>query len=97
MGDCGNPQFTHVATDLRIVRDNLNGGNRTTQGRRVPFCIFTAPETDVGLSESEAQKRAVLSTRDDPNDEGTPRSYVFGNARVSIWKAVLSANARRSN
>lgn len=62
MGECaGSPQFTHVATDdFRIVRDNLNGGNRTTQGRLVPFCLFTDPElARVGLSELEAQSRAI--------------------------------------
>lgn len=62
MGECaGSPQFTHVATDdFRIVRDNLNGGTRTTQGRLVPFCMFTDPElARVGLSESEAQKREI--------------------------------------
>ena len=62
MGECaGSPQFTHVATDdFRIVRDNLNGGNRSTRGRLVPFCIFTDPESArVGLSESEAQKQSV--------------------------------------
>ena len=62
MGECaGSPHFTHVATDdFRIVRDNLNGGNRTTKGRLVPFCIFTDPElARVGLNESEAQKRAI--------------------------------------
>ena len=38
MGECaGSPHFTHVATDdFRIVRDNLNGGTRTTQGGLVP-------------------------------------------------------------
>jgi pyruvate/2-oxoglutarate dehydrogenase complex dihydrolipoamide dehydrogenase (E3) component len=62
MGECaGSPHFTHVATDdFRIVRDNLTGGNRTTQGRLVPFCIFTDPElARVGLNESEAQKGAI--------------------------------------
>ena len=62
MGECaGSPQFTHVATDdFRIVRDNLNGGNHTTHGRLVPFCIFTDPElARVGLSESVAQKRGI--------------------------------------
>jgi pyruvate/2-oxoglutarate dehydrogenase complex dihydrolipoamide dehydrogenase (E3) component len=36
MGDCaGSPQFTHVAfDDFRIVRDNLNGGERTTRWSR---------------------------------------------------------------
>ena len=62
MGECaGSPQFTHVATDdFRIVRDNLSGGSRTTQGRRVPFCPFIDPElARVGLSEVEAKKRAI--------------------------------------
>jgi hypothetical protein len=58
---CRQPSFHDVATDdFRIVRDNLDGGNRTTQGRLVPFCIFTDPEfARVGLNESETQKRGV--------------------------------------
>jgi pyruvate/2-oxoglutarate dehydrogenase complex dihydrolipoamide dehydrogenase (E3) component len=57
----GSPQFTHVATDdFRIACDNLNGGTRTTQGRLVPFCIFTDPElARVGMSESEARKLEI--------------------------------------
>jgi pyruvate/2-oxoglutarate dehydrogenase complex dihydrolipoamide dehydrogenase (E3) component len=62
MGECaGSPQFTHVAfDDFRIVRDNLNGGNRTTKDRLIPFCIFTDPElARVGLNESEARSRGI--------------------------------------
>jgi pyruvate/2-oxoglutarate dehydrogenase complex dihydrolipoamide dehydrogenase (E3) component len=62
MGDCaGSPQFTHVAyDDFRIVRDNLNGGKRTTQNRLVPFCMFTDPElARVGLNEAEAKSHGV--------------------------------------
>jgi pyruvate/2-oxoglutarate dehydrogenase complex dihydrolipoamide dehydrogenase (E3) component len=62
MGECaGSPQFTHVSfDDFRIVHDNLTGGNRTTRGRLVPFCLFTDPElARVGLSESEARKLAI--------------------------------------
>ena len=62
MGDCaGSPQFTHVAfDDFRVVRDNLNGGNRTTRDRLIPFCMFTASElARVGLNESEAKKRGI--------------------------------------
>jgi pyruvate/2-oxoglutarate dehydrogenase complex dihydrolipoamide dehydrogenase (E3) component len=62
MGDCaGSPQFTHVAfDDFRIVRDNLNGGSRTTRNRLVPYCMFTDPElARVGLNESEAQARQI--------------------------------------
>ena len=62
MGDCsGSPQFTHVAfDDFRIVRDNLNGGDRTTRNRLIPFCMFTDPElARVGLNESEARARHI--------------------------------------
>lgn len=62
MGDCaGSPHFTHVAfDDFRVVRDNLNGGHRTTKDRLVPFCIFTDPElARVGLNESEARSGGI--------------------------------------
>src|SRR5690606_1504407 len=62
LGDCaGSAQFTHVAfDDFRIVRDNLNGGDRTTRDRLIPFCMFTDPELGrVGLSEKEARTRRI--------------------------------------
>lgn len=62
LGDCaGSPQFTHVAfDDFRVVRDNLNGGSRSTRDRLIPFCMFTDPElARVGLNESEAKKRGI--------------------------------------
>jgi len=62
MGDCGgSPHFTHVAfDDFRVVRDNLNGGSRTTRDRLIPFCMFTDPElARVGFNEIEAKKRGI--------------------------------------
>ena len=62
VGDCaGSPQFAHVAyDDFRVVRDNLNGGNRTTHNRLVPYCMFTDPElARVGLNESDAKNRGI--------------------------------------
>jgi pyruvate/2-oxoglutarate dehydrogenase complex dihydrolipoamide dehydrogenase (E3) component len=62
MGDCaGSPQFTHVAyNDFRIVHHNLKGGNRTTKGRIVPFCMFTDPElARVGRNETEAKRDKI--------------------------------------
>jgi pyruvate/2-oxoglutarate dehydrogenase complex dihydrolipoamide dehydrogenase (E3) component len=62
VGDCaGSPQFTHIAfDDFRIVRDNLSGRRRATNGRQVPFCMYTDPElARIGLSETEAKKRGV--------------------------------------
>ena len=62
MGECaGSPQFTHVAfDDFRVVRDQLNGGTRTTAGRLVPFCMFLHPElARVGCNETEARRRGI--------------------------------------
>jgi pyruvate/2-oxoglutarate dehydrogenase complex dihydrolipoamide dehydrogenase (E3) component len=62
VGDCaGSPHFTHVAfDDFRIVRDNFEGGSRTTIGRQLPFCVFTDPEfARIGLTETEAKRRGV--------------------------------------
>lgn len=62
LGDCaGSPHFTHVAEDdFRLVHANLSGGNRTTNGRLVPFCLFTDPElARVGKNEVEARREGI--------------------------------------
>jgi len=62
VGECaGSPQFTHVSfDDFRIIRDNLAGGDRSTRGRLVPYCMFTDPPLGrVGLSETEARSQGV--------------------------------------
>lgn len=57
----GSPQFTHVSyDDFRVLRDNLNGGGRSTKGRLVPYCMFTDPQlARVGLSEGEAKRQGT--------------------------------------
>ena len=57
----GSPQFTHVSyDDYRVIRENLDGGARSTKGRLVPYCMFTDPQlAQVGLSEAEAQRQGV--------------------------------------
>ena len=62
MGDCaGSPQFTHVGyDDYSVVHANLNGGNRTTRGRLIPFCMFTDPElARIGRNEVEARRDGI--------------------------------------
>ena len=62
MGDCaGSPQFTHVGhDDFNIVHANLNGGNRSTRNRLIPFCMFTDPElARVGRNEVEARRESL--------------------------------------
>jgi pyruvate/2-oxoglutarate dehydrogenase complex dihydrolipoamide dehydrogenase (E3) component len=61
-GECaGSPHFTHVGEDdCRIVLDNLAGGNRTTRGRLIPYCLFTDPElAHVGMTETETRTKGI--------------------------------------
>jgi pyruvate/2-oxoglutarate dehydrogenase complex dihydrolipoamide dehydrogenase (E3) component len=91
IGECaGSPQFTHVSLDdFRIIRDNLAGGNHTTRGRLVPYCMFTDPPlARVGLSEDDAQRQgnavrvakmptsAVLRTRTFDERQGFMKALV---------------------
>jgi len=57
----GSPQFTHISVDdFRVVHANINGANRGTTGRQVPYCLFTDPElAHVGLHETEAQAQGI--------------------------------------
>jgi pyruvate/2-oxoglutarate dehydrogenase complex dihydrolipoamide dehydrogenase (E3) component len=62
LGDCtGGPVFTHISfDDFRIVRDNLDGAQRTTKGRQVPSCLFTDPElASIGLDETQAKEQGI--------------------------------------
>jgi pyruvate/2-oxoglutarate dehydrogenase complex dihydrolipoamide dehydrogenase (E3) component len=61
LGDVkGGPAFTHISyNDFQIVYANLvEGANRTTDKRIVPYSIFTDPQLGgVGLTEKEARAR----------------------------------------
>jgi len=62
IGECaGSPQFTHASMDdFRIIRDNLDGGNRSTHDRLMPSCLYTDPQVaHVGLSEADAKRQGV--------------------------------------
>jgi pyruvate/2-oxoglutarate dehydrogenase complex dihydrolipoamide dehydrogenase (E3) component len=61
LGDvAGTPAFTHMAyDDFRILRTNLvDGGNRTTAGRLVPYTVFIDPQLGrVGHTEASARDK----------------------------------------
>ncbi|MER8504847.1 hypothetical protein [Mesorhizobium sp. M0204] len=62
IGECaGSPQFTHMSLDdFRVIRDNLAGGERSTNGRMAPYCMFIDPPlARVGLSEDDARDKGV--------------------------------------
>jgi pyruvate/2-oxoglutarate dehydrogenase complex dihydrolipoamide dehydrogenase (E3) component len=55
----GGPQLTHISwDDFRILRSNLlEGGNKSTKERMVPYTVFTDPQLGhVGMSEEEARR-----------------------------------------
>jgi pyruvate/2-oxoglutarate dehydrogenase complex dihydrolipoamide dehydrogenase (E3) component len=61
IGDCnGGPAFTHISyNDFQIVFGNLaEGKNLSTDGRIVPYCVFTDPQLGgIGLTEKEARAK----------------------------------------
>jgi len=96
MGDCaGSPAFTHMAfEDFRIVRDNLKGGQRSTAGRQVPFCLFTDPElARVGLNETEARRQGVAYRLAELPVAAILRTHTTGEARGKL-KALVGADDR---
>jgi pyruvate/2-oxoglutarate dehydrogenase complex dihydrolipoamide dehydrogenase (E3) component len=97
VGDCaGSPQFTHVGEDdFRVVLSNLDGGNRTTRDRLIPYCLFTDPElAHVGMNESEAKAKnisyrlfkhpmsAVLRTRTLSETRGFAKALIGPDDRI---------------
>jgi pyruvate/2-oxoglutarate dehydrogenase complex dihydrolipoamide dehydrogenase (E3) component len=96
-GDCaGSPQFTHVAyDDFRVVRDNLNGGSRTTRDRLIPFCMFTDPElARVGLNETEAKRRGIAYRLAKMPMAGVLRAVTLGETRGFV-KILVDAESDR--
>lgn len=61
LGDItGAPPFTHTAyDDYRVIRANLlDGGDRSTENRLLPYAVFIDPQLGrVGLTEREARER----------------------------------------
>jgi pyruvate/2-oxoglutarate dehydrogenase complex dihydrolipoamide dehydrogenase (E3) component len=56
----GGPQLTHISwDDFRVVRANLlEGGNKSTKERMVPYTVFTDPQLGhVGIGEEEARRQ----------------------------------------
>lgn len=96
MGDCaGSPQFTHVAhDDFRVVLNNLRGGERTTHGRLIPYCLFTDPElAHVGIRESEAASKKLNYRVAKSSMAFVPRTRTLSQTR-GFMKALICPNDR---
>jgi pyruvate/2-oxoglutarate dehydrogenase complex dihydrolipoamide dehydrogenase (E3) component len=103
IGECaGSPQFTHISLDdFRVIGENLGGGDRTTNGRLVPYCMFIDPPlARVGMSEREARERgihvrvaklpmrAVLRTRTTSNVAGFMKALVDDADRIAGFTMI---------
>jgi pyruvate/2-oxoglutarate dehydrogenase complex dihydrolipoamide dehydrogenase (E3) component len=98
MGECaGSPYFTHVSEDdFAIVRENLNGGNRSTTGRLIPYCVFTDPElARVGLNETQARERGIdYRIASVPVDVAGWRPWTLSERR-GFMKTLIDAHSDR--
>jgi pyruvate/2-oxoglutarate dehydrogenase complex dihydrolipoamide dehydrogenase (E3) component len=97
IGECaGSPQFTHVSEDdFRVIRDNLAGGNRSTRGRLIPFCLYTDPQmARVGLSATEARRQRVAVRVAKAPMGAVLRTWTTGENR-GFMKALVDARSDR--
>jgi len=90
------PAQTHRAfDDMRILRTNLiMGGDRTTEGRVVPYTVFIDPQLGrIGLTETEAreQGRNVRVAKMPMNYPLPTRARELGETR-GFMKAVIDAD-----
>ena len=92
----GSPQFTHISIDdFRVVHSNLNGGDRVTTGRQVPYCLFTDPElAHIGLSETEAKAQALPYRLFTVPMEANLRARALSETR-GFLKALVEAESDR--
>lgn len=88
----GTPQFTHASwNDFRVLRENLTGGEATTNNRLIPYTVFITPElARVGVTETQAraERRSVkVATL---GASAIPRAKTL-HQTVGRWKAVIDA------
>lgn len=93
----GSPAFTHMSyDDFRVLRTNLiEGGNRSTEGRMVPYTVFTDPQLGrIGLTEGEArdgQRNVRVASMPMAN---VARALEMGESR-GLVKAVVDADSEQ--
>ncbi len=93
----GGPPFTHAAyDDYRVVRANLlEGGDATTEGRLVPYALFTDPALGrVGMTEAEARGKGLDVAVATLPMEKVARAIETGETR-GFMKAVVERGSGR--
>ena len=97
VGECaGSPYFTHVSEDdFRIVHANLNGGNRSTRDRLIPYCVFTDPPLGrVGVNESQARANNIAYRVASLPMEAVLRTRTLSETR-GFMKVIIDAHSDR--
>jgi probable pyridine nucleotide-disulfide oxidoreductase len=97
MGEAaGSPMFTHVALDdYRVAKSGITGGDRTTTGRLIPYCVFIDPEfARVGLSEKEARAAGIPYRLARMPMDVIPRARTLSE-RKGFMKALVAAEDDR--
>jgi pyruvate/2-oxoglutarate dehydrogenase complex dihydrolipoamide dehydrogenase (E3) component len=98
IGDCkGGPFFTHLSwDDYRILRDNaLSKAGRTTDGRIVPYTLFTDPELGrVGMTEAEAKQAGHKILVAKIEAKTIPRAQTERETK-GLLKAVIDAETKQ--
>lgn len=89
----GGPQFTHVSwDDYRVLLDNFQGGNRTTENRLIPYTLFTDPELGrVGITEDQARQQGRNIRIARLAAKSIPRAVTSGEM-LGVLKAVIDAD-----
>jgi pyruvate/2-oxoglutarate dehydrogenase complex dihydrolipoamide dehydrogenase (E3) component len=98
LGDIkGGPAFTHISyDDYRILKTNLIGqGGASTQGRLVPYTVFTDPQLGrIGLTEKEARGKGLKV-----QVAQMPMSYIARAIELDrergLMKAVVAADSKQ--
>jgi probable pyridine nucleotide-disulfide oxidoreductase len=97
MGEAaGSPMFTHVALDdYRVAKSGITGGDRTTTGRLIPYCVFIDPEfARVGLSEKEARSAGTAYRLAKMPMDVIPRARTLSE-RKGFMKALVAVEDDR--
>jgi pyruvate/2-oxoglutarate dehydrogenase complex dihydrolipoamide dehydrogenase (E3) component len=91
----GSPMFTHVSLDdYRVAKSAITGGDRTTSGRLIPYCIFIEPEfARVGLSETEARAANIRFRLATMPVDVVPRARTLSE-RKGFMKALIAEDDR---
>lgn len=92
----GGPAFTHISyDDFRILKTNLlDGGDRVTTGRPLPYCLFIDPQLGrIGLSEAAAKKAGRNYKVAKVNMSSVARAFETGQTR-GFMKALVDQDTK---